>query len=354
MNDKLKILSIDDKSTGCYWYRTKIPMMGLKARGHEIELINGQKNEVDFKKYNIFSLNRTYSGNIAEPIRVARNNNLKIVYDCDDAIDLIPEHNPARGQVETQLGNYFYLLRSCDLITTTTENLKKHFQKYTDKPIHVFPNCVEKSEWEERTRTHGLRIGFAGSDTHIKDIMIVLPVIRELQKKYNFEFFIFGFSSSETLADHILSRRKQYEKTKFFNVIKLIDDFENIIKQLKNVRWVPFAPITLYSRILSSLDLDIGLCPLEKDSFNENKSCIKFYEYSMAGTLTIASDLLPYSEEPLVLVENNYHEKWYEAIENAIKDRSGNVEKQQKEWVTENRTIDSWIGKREKLYKGLL
>lgn len=351
---KLKILSIDDKQTGCYWYRTKIPMDALRKLGHEVDIISGQKQEVNFGKYNIFSLNRTYSGNIITPIQIAKNNKVKIVYDCDDAIDLIPDHNPAKQLVDTQLGNYFYLLREADLITTTTEKLKEHFQKFTKKPIEVLPNCINKKEWEKRQMDHPLRIGFAGSDTHIKDLMIILPVIIELQKKYDFEFFLFGLSLQETFKEHILYRKSA---TKNNGIIPLINTFESLVTQIKNFQWIQASPMIHFPKVLSFLDLDIGLCPLEDTEFNEKKSCIKFYEYTMAGTYTIASNVYPYREEPIDKV-NNTKEEWYEKIENKIK----SIQKKECDidefrdriWVLENREISKWITKREELYKSLL
>lgn len=351
--EKLKILSIDDKATGCYWYRTKLPMDALKKLGNDVNIINGQKQEVNFAKYNIFSLNRTYAGNISSPVQIAKNNKVKIVYDCDDAIDLIPDHNPAKQLVETQLGNYFYLLREADLITTTTEKLKEHFQKFTKKRIEVLPNCINENEWEERHSLHPLRIGFAGSDTHIKDLLIILPAIIKLQKKYDFEFFLFGLSTQETFNDHIAIRKLKLIETKNNDTLELVNMFESLVSQIKNFKWIQSSPMVHFPKILSFLDLNIGLCPLEDTEFNEKKSCIKFYEYTMVGALAIASNVLPYSEEPIEKV-NNLVEEWYDKISEAIKDFKYKKENTQKKWVLENREINKWVKKREDLYKSLL
>ena len=96
------------------------------------------------------------------------------------------------------------------------------------------------------------------------------------------------------------------------------------------------------------MDLDIGLCLLNDNPFNRNKSCIKFYEYAMVGTFAVAPDLLPYSEEPVYRpIERldsllSYHQ-----------DLLDEKAKWQRKWVLENRNIRKNWKLWEKVYLSL-
>jgi glycosyltransferase involved in cell wall biosynthesis len=50
----------------------------------------------------------------------------------------------------------------------------------------------------------------------------------------------------------------------------------------------------MYSLKLASLNLDIGICPLVDDEFNNHKSQLKWTEYSAMRIPSVVSDLPPY------------------------------------------------------------
>jgi hypothetical protein len=115
-------------------------------------------------------------------------------------------------------------------------------------------------------------------------------------------------------------------------------------KQLQRSRmWhVPFMPPELHPVTLSKCDLDIGLAPLEDTSFNAGKSCVKYYEYASVGTVTLASNVQPYSDEVNYLTKNTFKD-WYNKLEKLITDvefRKKILAKQQT-WVKENRSIEA-------------
>jgi len=74
--------------------------------------------------------------------------------------------------------------------------------------------------------------------------------------------------------------------------------------------------------------------------FNEAKSCVKFYEYAATGTVTVASDVVPYNQEVGYCAKNTQKD-WYDKLERLIIDkdfREELLEKQQK-FVFKNRDI---------------
>ena len=111
----------------------------------------------------------------------------------------------------------------------------------------------------------------------------------------------------------------------------------------------------MFPQKLAQLDFDIGLCPLEDIEFNRSKSCIKFYEYASVGTVTLASNVLPYKKEVNFLANNNYKD-WYKKIEMLIRDKElrEKLLKDQQKFVFENRDMEK-IGKLyEKVYLSIL
>jgi len=124
--------------------------------------------------------------------------------------------------------------------------------------------------------------------------MIILDVIRDLQKEIDFDFTIFGLSPTKW-DEHIDDLRKKHsEQVNNTPNSKPNDWYSKTIKladSLKTLKWThqPFVPLSEYNQTLCKLNLDIGLCPLVDNRFNRCKSAIKFYEYAMVGTCTMAS-----------------------------------------------------------------
>jgi hypothetical protein len=77
--------------------------------------------------------------------------------------------------------------------------------------------------------------------------------------------------------------------------------------------------LDLYPRKLASLNLDLALAPLEHNRFNEAKSNLRILEYGALGWPVIASDIQPYRNAPVRLV-NNSSRAWINAIREHVSD----------------------------------
>jgi hypothetical protein len=194
-----------------------------------------------------------------------------------------------------------------------------------------------------RALDNRLSFGAALFYTDWKDLQLIGGVIAELQKKHDFLFTLYGLVGEPLEAamytySKLLSYGFQPEKRAYHQAAL---DFYN---QLEGARmWhVPFMPPELHPKTLSMCDLDIGLAPLEDNEFNRGKSNIKFYEYASVGTVTLASDVLPYNSE-VTYVAKNTHKDWYNKLEKLIVDtefRKKELKKQQ-EWVKKNRNLEA-------------
>ncbi len=129
---------------------------------------------------------------------------------------------------------------------------------------------------------------------------MVIDVIDELQREYDFEFYLQGISQSPLRAQIYVweeqLKRGMIAPQHYEFVHGAIKLWGKLI-EMKHFEHIPFYPAGLYPDILREMNLDIGICPLIESEFSRFKSCVKFYEYASVGTFTIASNVLPYSKE---------------------------------------------------------
>lgn len=158
------------------------------------------------------------------------------------------------------------------LITTTTPYLQEVLAKSANRAkddFHIVPNSIDFGiyrPFERPKKTSKLRIGWTASDSHTLEAQLSMKVIRELfRRRRDFEFVILG------------------------NVEKFRKAAEGL-----EIEWHSFVDIDIYPLKLASLELDIGICPLDDFSFNYSKSALKWSEYSAMKAATVASDIEPY------------------------------------------------------------
>jgi len=154
---------------------------------------------------------------------------------------------------EQMTSDFRALAAAADGIIVTTDVLAQYYRQYNDN-IVVIPNSIDTSMWE--SKQSDAAIGYAGSSTHIREFKHLGLMLSRLAKKYPLRFM--GFNPEGISCDYIGdSNLKDYPK-------KLPGAFS------------------------------VGLAPLVRSKFNEGKSAIKWYEYSLAGIATVAEDYAPY------------------------------------------------------------
>lgn len=346
----MKINSHTDRNNGCFWYRNKTPLDALKKKGWDTAHVD--KGDLVPKDLDCVMFSRGYHPGFEEFVFGLKDRGVKIWYDTDDAMDLVRPWNPFSIPTRSYLGSYYFLLNEADFITTTTPLLAEHLRTKTSKPVRVFPNYLNPVEWKQRVEKPGeLRIGFSGSASHIRDLNIVLPVILELQKHYNFTFVVMGLDmGAKDVEDYRNRQMKNWGK--FYESHAYGIEVEKLYQTLKQIKheWIDGVRWEVYSRSLPKLGLDIGICPLEDEPFNRCKTPIKFYEYTITGTPSISSNVSPFKEEALALADNDFG-SWYDALEAMImhEELRKTTLAAQKEYVEKNRFIDDHISDLESI-----
>lgn len=168
--------------------------------------------------------------------------------------------------------SFIDILYVANTVTTTTKYLRDELSDASAKDkddFIILPNSIDFNTFKpfQRRLDHSkFRIGWTASDSHLLEGRMVMDIIKELSKRRSdFQFVILGN----------------------------IEKFRVVSKDLP-IEWHEFVDLSIYPIKLASLELDLGICPLENHSFNKSKSALKWTEYSALGIPSVCSDIEPY------------------------------------------------------------
>jgi hypothetical protein len=343
----VKICLLTETQSGCYKWRGAIPAKYLSLRGHQVQILS---NQAQYDAPDVLVLYRAHYPQAVKVVEWCKQNNIRVVFDTDDALDLVPPENLNYKAVQSRLPLYEFLLRSADVVTTTTDTLASYLRKWNPQ-VSVIPNSVDPDEWTCEPRSGEPRIGWTGSPTHFLDLAVALDAVREVQKTIPFMFVLQGICQEPTLEElmQVLEIRwgQALFKTPLGRSIKLFMD------KLSGIRYEFHPNVTLdkHPQKVCDLKLDVGIAPLLDDQFNRHKSCIKYYEYAMSGAVTLASHVVPYSSEVPITAKNN-RESWKRKLEEILQADRAKLYREQRDWVLAHRNIEKNVELWEQMLAG--
>jgi hypothetical protein len=344
----VNIFFLTETESGCFKWRAAIPAKYLEKRGHTVQIFSDKLQ--NYEAPDALVVFRTHYPKLERLLEWCKSNGVRIIFDTDDALDMVPRENLNYRGLKERGQLYQFLLEQADLVTTTTSTLAENLRKWNPN-VAILPNSVDPEEWHVTPRSETVRIGWTGSATHFNDLAVALDAIRETQKKHAFTFVLQGICSEDSIDDfyqfHATLAGRAFEQSPFGKSVK------RLLGKLAGLRYEfhPMVDVTDHSRKVCELALDIGIAPLVDDAFNRNKSCIKYYEYAMAGAVTLASNVLPYSEEVPVTAKNN-QSWWRERIEYLLQADRAALLREQREWVLEHRNMERNVELWERAYRG--
>lgn len=327
----------EHQRSGCLWYRIKNPMDLLSRNGIETEMLK-LDTDIDLDSFQSVQFYGAYPFSFEKVLKLLKEKGVKIVYDMDDALSLIDESNPFYHSVNRDVGSVQQILDYADEVTVATPYYLDFLKGKTKAKITVVSNSYVSSEWTyEKPKREGIRIGFAGSTTHVSDLIQIIPIIKNLQDKYNVKFLIMGFGQ-----DDYVTWYKQYRYICSDKAAEELKTLDNLLSTIV-FEWIPFVDFTQYPDTLTNMSLDIGICPLRPTEFNNHRSASKALEYNLAGALVLASDTIPYRQDPtsVLVKEGNWEEQLEFYITNPeIADK---VHQEHLDWIHKSRNINSQI-----------
>jgi len=338
---KLRILMVNNTrdENPSYVFRNKIVGQNLEKLGHKV-FYDVSAFGLDHDDYDVFIFNRFYEGTLLKYVTFLKSIGKTVIYETDDNYEAIDENNPYIKIKDNGVLSSRELIGLSDGVTVSTPELKAEILKMFPKAnVYVIPNALDLNQYKKRKGGNKkVKIGFQGSNIHVKDLLVVIDAIRELQEELDFDFEIFGIDD-KSFKD--LNRFcVEYKDRKW----AWMNDFPLLYKKLAKIRYkhIPTVSYEQYRKKLSELNWDIGIAPLLDSRFNRSKSCLKFYEYAAVGTVTLASNVIPYTtemdKEDLV---KNRHDKWKSRLRRLIKDEQYRQERlyKQEKFVNEMRDI---------------
>lgn len=209
---------------------------------------------------------------------------IKIITEIDDNFEIQPYQSAYQnyhgGTKATSI--FKEQLAISDAVIVTQDILRDKYSKFNDN-IHIIRNGIShesiftkpalellQNAQEKVDETGKIRILWAGSSTHKRDIEMVYPSLLEIKKQYGdkVEIIMFGGIYPEIL---------------------MLDD--GIIKHNQ------FLKYNEYLKHIAGIAPHIGIAPLCENEFNICKSNLRFLEYSAIGAVTLASNLYPFKQD---------------------------------------------------------
>jgi len=312
---------------GCGHYRVMQPFLAMKEAGLlDGAISTGLMHVTDLERYNpdTIVLQRQIGDERLEAMqRMQRFSRAIKVYELDDYLPNLPLKSVHRKHMPKDiLKSLRQGLGFVDRFVVSTHALAEAFSGLHGE-IVVRQNRLPLSWWQglqtQRRQGKKPRVGWAGGSSHTGDLELIVDVVRDLADEVEWVFF--GMCPDAL---------KPY-----------VHEFHGGV------------PIEQYPAKLASLNLDLGLAPLEHNLFNECKSNLRQLEYGVCGVPVICTDIRPYQDGlqaglPVTLVKNRYKD-WVGAIRMHINDLDATArmgdELQAKvlaEWMLEGEHLKRW------------
>jgi len=325
----LKIYFAQADFGGCGFYRILQTAAFLKFMMHHEVKVGFQFTLDDILNYDLIVFQRQFLPQVLESIKILHQNNKKAIFEIDDDLWHVPPENQSKQYwLDDRIAAAESIMEACDAITTSTEPLAELLRKH-NKNVYVIPNYINGVKPLEKFDSV-IRIGWSGSTSHIVDFnKAITNALKDIKKKY----------------------RQQVELI-FCGWIP-----EDLVGQVTFYEPVP--PMH-YLNFLNGLRLHIGIIPCADIKFNESKSNLKFLEYSITKTASIASAIYPYvhtiTEDTGILIKKGTYEEWFGAIDSLIQDASlrSRLASNAYEFVRSRYLISQNIASIDKLYSGIL
>lgn len=217
----------------------------------------------------------------------------KIIYDFDDSIWLSNVSDVNRKfDFLKGYGKVKRIIKWADKITVGNQYLADYALKYNDN-VHILPTTVDMENVHNQIKNQEIcpvvKIGWTGSHTTaVKYLPGIVPIIKELSKKYEIQFVVISNHCPPLDIEHI-----------------------------EFIEW------SAESELEDLLKMDIGIMPLLNEEWEKGKCSFKAIQYMSLGIPTVLS---PHGNNK-VLVEDginglfaNSEDEWITKLDLLIND----------------------------------
>lgn len=351
----MRVYYVNSGLQGCYMVRCLLPLSANGWDGDQTSIKLDTKQPESKSKAvqdaDVVVFHRPDDPTKLQIAELLKGAGKKIVFDNDDTFkddggfkfnEYMDKERLERGlaTINTTIDTF---IRKADLVTCSTEFLKKEYEKLNPNVV-VLPNCIDPFYFDEPLRNEGdkVRIGLVGSIAVTSDLEVAKPIIEHFQGRKDVTLVLFSLPP----ANHDKITRELYsEEYKFLESV--------------DIEWQPFVNMEDYYDTLNSLKLDIAIIPRGDNYFNRCKSNLKFLEMSMFEIPVVAQGFSdgqsPYQQDP----EDAAHmsiaydtQDFINKIEELVKDKEKRREmgRKAKEYVENKYDIEKNAYKWEEAY----
>jgi glycosyltransferase involved in cell wall biosynthesis len=249
---------------------------------------------------------------VEEIVQRTRADGACLIYHLDDDLLDLLDPSPFRKPISVQQRMMIrYLARESDGLIVSTANLRRRMARFSGN-IEVVRNAIDERLFDFQTskaiaspdQSKSLKtIGYMGTLTHERDIMMIALALRAVLRKHADQValeFVGGFSDPSVMAS-------------FQGLPVRVLDATTHSEYPAFVRWMS-----------ENLKWDLAIAPLVDTPFTRCKSDIKFLDYGALGIPGIYSDVAPYRGVIKHLntgyLAPNSFAAWSEALEVLLKD----------------------------------
>lgn len=287
---------------GCAWYRGIVPMLGIQRQGlvdrtRWSMVANGQF----LLEQDVLVAQRTANETANPMLWMMEEQGFHYIYDLDDMLwGVEPSNKIAYNfykQDWVQETIQKTMERAAQITVSTPELAEEVTQRVPGSTVTVIPNTVPdlpglaRDPLEEPVTPDGrkrrpLRVVWAGSRTHDRDLEVIRYGTKKLVERGEIELILMGV------------------------------EYRDLLPWASGA--VPWVPNNEYLSTLARLGADVMLCPVTYSRFNACKSHLKALDAMAAGIIPVASDTVTYNRlithEKNGFLVSNHEDKWYRQL----------------------------------------
>ncbi len=310
----MRILAVGDATTStelCVHWPLDFMAQHLGVEYTYYDVHSLPADEELLEKADVLLLMRCFTPSCVDLVHHAERMGLSIVYMTDDDFERLIDSEPGSpalaGLIEQLRSihaaeNIREMAASTDLAIVFSEDLRQKFAERTKTclvpamaGVEFYDRLTDQPRSEDQSDE--IRIGYAGSLTHDRDVALITPSLRVLLDKHD------PYLVVESIGQRI----------------------DGLVGHPRYRHFDHVAGLPAFSVLQHARSWDIGLAPLEMTPFNQAKTDNKFRSYGAAGIPTVYTRIAHFvasvrDGETGLLVDND-ESSWTKALERLIQDR---------------------------------
>ena len=311
---KLRAIVPDNEGHASTFWRITRPFEALRALGHDVQVVNNNEyhaSGMDVKDA-IVIIHRLIPADPEQYIKRLRQKGAAyVLYSIDDftlEARALREYLTETGgmtikiidDVIARIPREIETINLCDELIVSTFELATLCTDIVEKEICILPNAIDEDWFRSKlgpqiyqNQNERIFIGYASGRRPEHDLRPMCEAWKRISDEFpNVWFVVAGFPND------------------------IIDRSIDLNRKIR----IPWKSLV---ELPTSMQVDIGCCPLAHTTFNFGKSPIKFFEYTLAGAATVVSPTVYQYTcfDSLITFFADSANEWYEKLRWLVIDR---------------------------------